>query len=110
MQHAHHRVCDEWCSEGRLGDYRVARHQGGGDLPTKYSEREIPRADTNKYTASMQRKQVFLTGRSMHLLRRAKQLAAASGVVIAVIDDLAQLGDGIRQGLARLTHQQTQKQ
>ena len=49
---------------GRFGDDRIPGCQGGGNLPNKNGQREIPRADTDKDTTPMQRQAVTFASRS----------------------------------------------
>ena len=86
---------------GRLGDDRIAGDERGADLAEKDRQRKIPRADADEHAAPAIAQFVALAGRAGQRLRR-KRGARLRGVIAAIIDRFAQLGERVVERLAGL--------
>ncbi len=108
VQQRHRASGDERRLLGRLGDHGVAGDERGADLAEKDGEGKVPRTDADKDAAAAITQDVALAGRPRH--RRIGEAAARlRGVVAAIIDRLAPLGERIVQGLAAFGLQQSEK-
>ena len=93
---------------GRLGDDGIAGDKRRGHLAEEYGQREIPRADADEDAAAAITQLVALAGRARHRLRR-KRDARLRGVIAAIVDRLAQLGERVVERLAALALQQREQ-
>ncbi len=87
------------CSAG-LATTRVAGGERGAHLAEEDREREVPRRDAGEHAAAVQLDLVALAGRAGQRHRPGEIGAGAHGVVAQEIDRLAQLRDGVGDGLA----------
>ncbi len=99
---------DERSLFGGLGDDRVARDQRCADLAEENGKRKIPRADASKHAAAAVAQFVALAGRTRHRLGH-QRAARLRGVIAAIIDRLAKLGERVVERLAGLVLQQRKK-
>ena len=76
---------------GRFGQHRVTGGQRGGDLAGENGQREVPGADADEYTASMQAELVGLAHRAAQGLGAGKLRLGQLGVVATEVDRLAHL-------------------
>src|SRR5687768_12686123 len=95
---------NERCLFGGLCDHRIAGRQRGSNLAGENSQREIPRADTTKHTASAEFQFVALARRAWHALARTELLARTISVVTQKIDRLAHLRNAVWNRAAAFSH------
>ena len=101
--------CDQRRGFSRLRHHRVARTERRGHLTGKYRQRKVPGTDTGKNSAALQYEVIHLAGRPLEALRSCEPFARLQRIVAAVIHRFAHLRDRVRDGLARLPHQQLVK-
>src|SRR6202021_1134997 len=80
--------------------------QSGGPLTRKKRQRKIPGTEAAKYPAALQRQLVRLAGGALEAFGSRKMLARLQRILAAIIDCLTHFGNGIRDRLARFSHQQ----
>src|SRR5207245_4174748 len=95
---------EPWCLLRGLGDHRVARGKGGGDLAGEDGERKVPRADAGEDAAAVQLQLVALTGGTREQLGLTKMFSGLKGVIPAKVGSFAHLGHRVGVGTAALAH------
>src|SRR5690606_20422664 len=93
---------DERALLGRLRDHGIARDERGRDLAREDRERKVPWADADEYSAAVEPQLVVLARRAGQHDRRGEEPARLRRVVAQEVHRLADLGDRVRDRLARL--------
>ncbi len=93
----------------RLRHDGIAGRQRGRDLAGENRQGKIPRTDAGEHAAAVQRQLVQFAGGTRQTLGRRELGARSNRVIAAEVHGLANLRDGVRYALARLTHQEFMK-